>query len=94
MPLLGASLNAAIAPLLVGDAKCRASEERGTDMALYRVQYRLKSTKEVIESEPARDAVIDDTLFKRSKTVTILRDSEGIDHPANAGKFFLHRIVK
>ncbi len=27
-------------------------------------------------------------------TVTVLRDSEGEDHPDNAGKFFLHRIVK
>ncbi len=29
-----------------------------------------------------------------SKTITILRDSEGADHPDNAGKFFLYRIVK
>lgn len=28
------------------------------------------------------------------KVITILRDSEWEDHPDNAGKFFLHRIIK
>jgi hypothetical protein len=28
------------------------------------------------------------------RSVTILRDSEGEDHPSNAGQFFLHSIVK
>jgi hypothetical protein len=28
------------------------------------------------------------------KVVTILCDQKGEDHPDNAGKFFLHRIVK
>ncbi len=28
------------------------------------------------------------------KTLVILRDSEGEDHPANAGKFFTHQIWK
>lgn len=31
---------------------------------------------------------------KNAKVVVILRDSEGAYHPANAGKFFLERIVK
>ena len=30
----------------------------------------------------------------RIKTAVIIRDSEGEDHPSNAGKFFLHRILK
>jgi len=30
----------------------------------------------------------------RCKTLSILRDSEGSDHPDNAGKWFLERIVK
>jgi hypothetical protein len=30
----------------------------------------------------------------RCKTLTIVRDSEGADHPDNAGRWFLHRIVK
>jgi hypothetical protein len=25
---------------------------------------------------------------------TILKDQRGADHPANAGKFFLHRIIR
>jgi hypothetical protein len=29
-----------------------------------------------------------------AKVVTITRDDEGADHPDNAGKFFLHRIIK
>jgi hypothetical protein len=29
-----------------------------------------------------------------SRTVVILRDSEGADHPDNTGKWFLHQIVK
>jgi hypothetical protein len=29
-----------------------------------------------------------------AKVVTITADQEGADHPANAGKFFLHRIIK
>lgn len=33
-------------------------------------------------------------LFVSSKTVMILRDSGGTDHPSNAGKFFLHWIIK
>lgn len=28
-----------------------------------------------------------------ARTVTVLRDSRGRDHPENAGKFFLHRII-
>ncbi len=28
------------------------------------------------------------------KTVTVLRDSCGSDHPENAGKRFLHQIIK
>jgi hypothetical protein len=28
------------------------------------------------------------------KTVVILRDSEGYDHPSNTGKWFLDRILK
>lgn len=31
---------------------------------------------------------------KQYKVIVILSDSEGADHPDNAGKFFLHRIIK
>jgi hypothetical protein len=30
----------------------------------------------------------------KAMTATVLRDSQGADHPENAGKFFLHRIIK
>lgn len=33
-------------------------------------------------------------LKDKAKTIVILRDSQGADHPDNAGKFFLHEIVK
>ena len=29
-----------------------------------------------------------------AKVATVLRDSQGTDHPDNAGKFFLHRIIR
>jgi len=32
--------------------------------------------------------------FPGSKVVVIVRDSEGEDHPENAGKYFLHKILK
>jgi hypothetical protein len=55
--------------------------------------------KEVEESEPmthaeAHNVACDWLLGKRCKTLTVLRDSEGEDHPANAGKFFLFQIYK
>jgi hypothetical protein len=31
---------------------------------------------------------------KSNKSVTILKDDRGEFHPDNAGKFFLHRIIK
>lgn len=32
--------------------------------------------------------------FTKATCVTILRDSGGTDHPDNAGKYFLHQILK
>ena len=34
------------------------------------------------------------SLKKKAKVITILKDQEGKDHPDNAGKFFLHQIIK
>ncbi len=33
-------------------------------------------------------------IAKGARPVTILRDSQGEDHPDNAGTFVLHQIVK
>lgn len=35
-----------------------------------------------------------DPLFAKASAVVILRDSGGTDHPDNAGKFFLHWVLK
>lgn len=53
----------------------------------------------VTESEPLTHAEAHNLACKwlreeRCKTLTLLRDSEGEDHPANAGKFFLYHIFK
>lgn len=69
-------------------------------MMLYRaVGYRKRTRKE--EAAPIRGdyhmAMQDAVDMLRShdyKIIVITRDSEGADHPANAGKFFLERIVK
>ena len=40
-------------------------------------------------------AIVEANLhLKGSRVVIIVRDSEGADHPDNAGKFFLDRILK
>jgi hypothetical protein len=43
-------------------------------------------------------AALNDAIFIQTivdvKTMTILKDSEGFDHPLNAGKFFIYRIIK
>lgn len=34
------------------------------------------------------------TKVSENASVTVLRDSDGEDHPDNAGKYFLHLIIK
>lgn len=68
-------------------------------MALYKVTYWLKGNRKVMhETEPVRDqrTAINEAikLKDRCSVVTVVRDREGADHPANAGKFFLDRIIK
>lgn len=67
---------------------------------LYKAQGSRKRTRK-LEEGPARtdrEMAIQDALdMIRShayKTVVILQDSEGADHPDNAGKFFLEQILK
>ena len=69
-------------------------------MALYKVHAYAKRTWKLTETEPTRNSNVASghatELLKtnRYKVITIVRDSEGEDHPDNAGKFFLDRIVK
>jgi len=69
-------------------------------MALYKAQGSLKRTRKLVDGEPTRNSVTASLDARnmvqsgRYKTVVILCDSEGVDHPDNAGKFFLDRIVK
>lgn len=69
-------------------------------MALYKVHAYAKRTRKLTETEPTRNSNIASgqaiQLLKTNKykVITIVRDGEGEDHPANAGKFFLDRIIK
>jgi hypothetical protein len=64
-------------------------------MALYKTVYYANRTGKVTESPvTSMSPAIDRTLIAKSKVVLVLRDSEGEDHLDNAGKFFLHRIIK
>lgn len=45
-----------------------------------------------IETQAAREA--QEEADAGAKFAVVLRDSQGEDHPDNAGKFFLHRIIK
>lgn len=65
----------------------------------YQVQATDKRTgKTLTTDEPtierAESAAWTRLQEKRYKTIVILQDQEGADHPDNAGKYFLHRIVK
>lgn len=63
-------------------------------MALYKIVYTLRNGKQWESSAGRFVPVPDWELVANSKAVTILRDSQGEDHPDNTGKFFLYRIVK
>lgn len=69
-------------------------------MALYKVHAWRKRTRFLDVSEPTSDkgrAVQEALRLKatgRYKVITVVRDSEGEDHKANAGKFFLDQIIK
>jgi hypothetical protein len=66
----------------------------------YRVNAYAKRTRHLTETEPTenRSAAVSEGLKMKAtgkyKVITVLRDSEGKDHPANAGKFFLDQIIK
>ena len=65
------------------------------------MRFKVQSTwrGKVRESDPLTLAQAHNLAqeWKRAgkcKTLILLRDDEGADHPANAGKFFLHQIWK
>lgn len=64
------------------------------------MRYQVNITKrgKTTTSEPIANfnaaLVLTQRAAKTAKVVTITADQEGVDHPANAGKFFLHHIVK
>lgn len=69
-------------------------------MARYMVKYTQKHTGKVRESDlfDTYVSALNESLYIMglgvAKTIVVLRDSEGEDHPDNAGKFFLWRIIK
>lgn len=69
-------------------------------MSRYMVSYTQKYTGKLCESDVFDNysQALSDAVYINSldvaKTILILCDSEGSDHPNNAGKFFLKRIVK
>lgn len=69
-------------------------------MSRYMVTYTQKYTGKLCESDVFDNysQALADALYIKNlnvaKTIVILCDSEGSDHPENAGKFFLERIVK
>jgi hypothetical protein len=65
-------------------------------MARYKVNVTRRG--KTTESEPftSYDAALAEANreARTARVVTITKDQEGADHPANAGKFFLERIIK
>jgi len=66
----------------------------------YKVNAYAKRTRKLTETEPTDNVTVamsqGNALASsgKYKVVTILYDSEGADYTDNAGKFFLHRIIK
>jgi hypothetical protein len=65
-------------------------------MAQYKAVGYYKRTGKTVESciSDNPNVGLDSATIRKCKVVVVLRDSQGEDHPDNAGKFFLHRIVK
>jgi hypothetical protein len=66
---------------------------------LFRAEYRQSGSRRfelgpirTTEAHAATDC--HESIAKGAVFAAILRDSQGTDHPDNAGKFFLHRYVK
>lgn len=67
-------------------------------MARFKVVRYLNNGKtfesEVTDHSRAHNTAVEWLNTKPCKTLVVLRDSEGEDHPDNAGKFFLYQIFK
>lgn len=62
----------------------------------YKVVYRVRRQK-ARETEPVSLTAAEVFAAKVAPecvVVTILKENDGSDHPANKGKYFLHQIVK
>jgi hypothetical protein len=60
----------------------------------YRAQWRINHQKQIHAGPPRHtesEAMTD--IQPDAKVAAILKDLQGKDHPDNAGKFFLYRIV-
>lgn len=68
-------------------------------MSKYKIEYTLKrhrgsfttAPRSTFPSDEVRE--LENIHGSKIKTMTVLHDSEGADHPSNAGKFFLDRII-
>ena len=60
-------------------AKFKTGEDYLSDLPIVSIDYAIAEAE---------------TLKNKSNAVTILRDDEGVYHPDNNGKYFLHLIVK
>lgn len=76
-----------------------------TTSPLYRASWSIDGSLDLAQcgqgetSQRLESAVADANHVARApgrsaKSVTILRDDRGTDHPDNAGKFFLFKIIK
>ena len=65
----------------------------------YKITYTLKRRKGEFHTVPRPTFPSDEIRELRLlhgakiKTMVVLKDQEGADHPANAGKFFLDQII-
>lgn len=66
----------------------------------YRIDYTIKRKRTVYVTVPRPTFPSDEIKELQAihgnkvKTMIVVCDQEGQDHPDNAGKFFLHTIVK
>ena len=68
-------------------------------MARYKIEFTRRNNNGKLITQEAGPFNTPECFVLREemakwKTIVILRDSEGEDHPENAGKFLLYKIVK
>ena len=55
---------------------------------------KTRRESDVVDSMNAAISISLGEVAAGAKSVFILRDSEGVDHPDNKGKFLLHQVFK